>query len=522
MAQKYPLGIQTFSEIVKGGFVYVDKTKMVYNLAHGSKYYFLSRPRRFGKSLLLSTIEAYFRGQKDLFKGLAIEKLETEWEAYPVLRIDMNNVDYTQDVSSLTNTLAWTLKVWEEQYDIPHSETELGKWFGAVIQQISIKTGKPVVILVDEYDKPLIANLERDKWRLQEQMRNMLKAFYGNVKTMDPYIKFAFFTGVSRFSHVSIFSDLNNLTDITLENDYCSVCGISEEELHHYFDDDVAELAQHFKITKEQAYVELKKRYDGYRFSGFGQNMYNPWSLFSALMSKRFSSFWYSSGTPTFLIKLLRDRQLDLTGFDCHVESDGQGLITNENNDNVIAVLFQTGYLTIKDYDDWSDIYSLGFPNGEVMQAFNSNLMLHFSHIDRLESTSLRVKIFKAAQAGDVDALLTTIKGILAEAPVESNDERVIELNYRNIIAIALRMSGLVVHIEQPTSAGRIDLALEADDYVYVMEFKRTTIEAAALQLESRHYADRFLNDPRKVIIIAVALDDSVKNISSWRVLHNA
>ena len=519
MAHKFPLGIQTFNEIIEGGYVYVDKTESIYNLAHGGKYFFLSRPRRFGKSLMLSTLEAYFGGRRELFKGLAIDRLESQWQAYPVLRIDLNAGDYSVEASSLINKLDDIMLNYEQAFNVPRVGDTVGDRFGNLIRNIYNTTGRQVVILVDEYDKPLVANVERDKWDLQERMRNTLKAFYGNVKTMDPYIKFAMFTGVSRFSHVSIFSDLNNLIDISLDNRFSDICGISDDELHRYFDDDVSKLAASSDMTKEEAYAELKRMYDGYKFSSNGQHLYNPWSLFSALQSGMWGSYWYSSGTPTFLIKLIRDNQLDLTMLDNHIDADMETLLTNEDNDNMVAVLFQTGYLTIKDYNKKSRFYSLGIPNGEVMQAFSTNLLTHYSNLNRPQASSLRLRIFKAAQAGDVDALLTTLKGILAEAPVESSDDRVIELNYRNIIAIALRMSGLDVHIEQPTSAGRIDLALEAESYVYVMEFKRTTLAAAALQLESRHYADRYLNDQRQVKKIAVALDDTIKNIASWQVI---
>ncbi len=520
MALKYPLGIQTFERLINEGYVYVDKTRLIYDLVHGSTYYFLSRPRRFGKSLLVSTLDAYFSGCKELFQGLAIEKLESEWKKYPVLRIDLNTADYSQDISSLVNILSWHLREWEKKFNLnPTTDADPGTWFGSVIEQIYQKTGKQVVILVDEYDKPLIANIERDKWDLQEKMRNILKAFYGNVKTMDPYIRFAMFTGVSRFSHVSIFSDLNNLNDISLDRQYSTLCGISNDELHHYFDEGVEEMAQTCNMTKDEVYDKLKLMYDGFCFSDNGEAIYNPWSLLSALSGKRFGAFWYGSGTPTFLIKLIKDHQLDLTQFDHKIEADESTMITYENDDNIIAPLYQTGYLTIKNYDPQFGTYMLGFPNMEVTKAFNANLLPSYSHVSRMQIASLGATIARSAVAGNIDLLLTTLKGILAEAPVESNDERVLELNYRNLIAIALRMSGLQVHIEQPTSAGRIDLALEAGDYVYIMEFKRTTIEAAALQIESRHYGDRYINDPRNVIKIAIALEDNIKNIASWSVI---
>ena len=514
------VGNTDFSNIIEGGYVYVDKTALVHQLANDGKYYFLSRPRRFGKSLLLSTLDAYFSGRKELFRGLAMERLETEWKSYPVLRLDLNTGDYTQDASSLTDTLTRYLRNWEREYDLEPSDTALGVWFGTVIEQIYRKTGKQVVILVDEYDKPLIANVERSKQDLQEQMRNMLKAFYGNVKTMDACIKFALFTGVSRFSHLSIFSDLNNLTDISLDDRYSELCGITEEELHHYFDAGISELAKANEMTRDEAYRTLKSMYDGFCFSRSGKQLYNLWSVLKALSQRTFGTYWYQSGTPSFLIKLIRDHQIDLTLLDGKIEALESTMMTYEDDANFIAPLYQTGYLTVKSYDRRTKSYTLGFPNLEVEQAFNLNLLPTYSRLAQPQADTLSIKIFRAAQAGDVDALLTTVKGILAEAPVESGDERVIELNYRNLIAISFRMSGLVSHIEVPTSGGRIDVVLEADDYVYLFEFKRTSLHAAVHQIEDRHYADRYLNDPRRLILVAVALDDTTRNIASWQVVE--
>lgn len=521
MAQKLPLGVQTFEEIIRHGYVYVDKTTLIHQLANGGKYFFLSRPRRFGKSLLLSTLEAYFTGRRDLFHGLAMEQLETEWESYPVLRLDLNSGNYTGGVEELNDRIAKFLDTYERAYNLPQEGMSFGTRFGCLIQNIYDKTGKQVVFLVDEYDKPLIANVEKEMEALQAQQREILKAFYGNVKTMDPCIRFAMFTGVSRFSHVSVFSDLNNLTDISLDDRFSAICGITEQELHHYLDEDVAELAARCKITKAEAYESLKHYYDGFRFSDEGVELYNPWSLFKALTMQRFGTYWYQSGTPSFLIKMIRDGQLDLTKMDGNIITNEETMMTFESDTNVVAPLYQTGYLTIKDCiirPRRFPVYKLGFPNLEVETAFSSHLLPVYTSIRTDQVFPLANAINEAAQAGDVDTLLTTVRGILAEAPVESNDERVIELNYRNLIAIALRMSGLDCHIEQATSAGRIDLALEADDFVYVMEFKRTSLDDAARQIETRHYADRYLNDPRTVIKVAVALDDTVRNIASWQV----
>ncbi|MBR6284280.1 MAG: AAA family ATPase, partial [Muribaculaceae bacterium] len=315
---KYPLGIQTFSEIIEKGFVYVDKTALVHRLADMGKYYFLSRPRRFGKSLLLSTLAAYFQGRRELFSSLALERLETRWETYPVLRLDLNNGNYTQNSSELNSQLNAAIVEWESKYGLPASNPAdgAGVRFKQTILSLHAQTGKQVVILIDEYDKPIIANVEREKVDLQNEMRNILKGFYGTLKTCDEHIRFAMLTGVSRFSKLSVFSDLNNIIDISMDNAYCDICGITEQELHHYFDDEVQELADKCRMTKQEAYDELKRMYDGYRFSSEGINMYNPWSIFNALSQRFFGTGWSNTGTPTFLVKMLHDRQLDLTVLD--------------------------------------------------------------------------------------------------------------------------------------------------------------------------------------------------------------
>ncbi len=375
MALRLPLGIQTFENIINGGYVYIDKTALIHQLANDGKYYFLSRPRRFGKSLLLSTLDAYFSGRSDLFRGLAMEQLESEWPTHPVLRLDLNNADYTTGTAPLIDLLANHLQKWEKQFRIERTANEVGARFKNVVEGVHAQTGKQVVVLVDEYDKPLIANVERGKTALLDEMRGMLKAFYGTLKTCDEHIRFAMLTGVSRFSHVSIFSDLNNLTDISLDRRYGELCGFTEQELHHYLDPGVAELAEENEMTPGQAYAALKRQYDGYRFSEGSSEIYNPWSVFRALSQRKLGFYWYQSGTPSFLMRLIKDRQLDLTQLDGDIIALESAMMTYEGDSNYIAPLYQTGYLTIKAYDRRTDTYTLGLPNLEVKQAFSQNLL---------------------------------------------------------------------------------------------------------------------------------------------------
>ena len=520
IVMKYPIGIQTFSEIIEEGYVYVDKTAMVYRLANSGKSFFLSRPRRFGKSLLLSTLEAYFLGRSELFGGLALEKLETAWNKYPVLRLDLNNGNYRESSIGLMDLLNSQMLEWEKQYQIEQQAQQPGPRFRHILKSIHTLTGKRVVVLIDEYDKPIISNVEHGKADLQEEMRAILKGFYGTLKSCDEHIRFAMLTGVSRFSKMSVFSDLNNLIDISMRDDYSEICGISERELHHYFDTDVQRLADKYSMSKQKAYDELQRMYDGYRFSEMGEQLYNPWSIFNSLDELKFGISWSLGGTPTFLIKMLRDRQLDLTVLDHHIVATEKDLSTLDNNDNTIAALYQTGYLTIKDFDTHRRRFILGIPNEEVSETLTADILPVYTRIHTDEVTAIADRIYTSAQNGDVDGMMEILKGIIASAPMESGDERVLELNYRNLIAVAFKISGLAMHIEQPTCKGRIDLALETVKRVYIFEFKRSTLAAAERQMESRRYAEAYAADSRPTVLVAVRLDDAIRNIADWAVVE--
>ena len=345
---KYPIGIQDFENIRTGGYVYVDKTTSIYGLANTGKYYFLSRPRRFGKSLLISTMEAYFSGKKELFEGLALERLETEWKRYPVLHLDLN-VDQYGTPENLSQVLNEALSAWESVYGSNPNEETLSLRFKGVIQRACEKTGEQVVVLVDEYDKPLLSTIDNKK--LHDAYRNTLKGFYGVLKSQDPYIRFAFLTGVSRFSHVSIFSDLNNLKDISMDARYSTICGISEEELHAYFEEPIHELASACGMTYVQACEKLRVQYDGYHFRENSVGMYNPYSLLNTFDSREFKDYWFQTGTPTFLVKLLQKNDYDLKELKgLYVDASALQSV-DEDYADPIPVLFQSGYLTISGYD---------------------------------------------------------------------------------------------------------------------------------------------------------------------------
>ena len=375
---KYPIGIQTFEKIRRGNYLYVDKTMYVYNLVSRGQYYFLSRPRRFGKSLLLSTIEAFFRGCKELFEGLYIYGCEWDWKEYPVLHMALNGQDY-RSVSSLDDTLNFIISEWEKEYGIQSdsSITTPEVRFANCIRRVSEANGRQVVILVDEYDQPLLQNMEEGKEELYERLRVRLQSFYSVIKAQDSYICFGMLTGISKFSKISVFSGLNNLKDISFNDTTNAVCGVSESELPIVFSEGISELAQANGMTEEQTKDRLRREYDGYRFCEKGEGIYNPFSLLNTFDNKKFRHYWMESGTPSFLIKLLENRHWDLSRIDGCTVSEADILGSDRYLDNPLPLLYQSGYLTVKAYDPRFEEYTLGYPNEEVAEGFNILTSIH-------------------------------------------------------------------------------------------------------------------------------------------------
>ncbi len=368
----YPIGIQNFEKIRRDGYFYVDKTALVYQLAKSGSYYFLSRPRRFGKSLLLSTLEAYFEGKKELFAGLAIEELEKDWERYPVLHLDLNAREY-ENIGSLLEELNKYLEIWEQLYDSPFGDRKPEERFYQVIRRAYEKTGQRVVILIDEYDKPLLQAIGNPE--LQEAYRSLLKAFYGVMKSADGYIRFAMLTGVTKFSKVSVFSDLNNLKDISMRREFVDLCGITENELHENLESELHELSDSLNMDYNQVCQEMKRRYDGYHFAADTEGLYNPFSLLNTFDAKQFGSYWFATGTPSYLVELLKRTHYDLDRM-AHEEVDVEMFGGAESFDSdPLSAFYQSGYLTIKGYDSRFRIYRLGFPNLEVEEGFVKYLL---------------------------------------------------------------------------------------------------------------------------------------------------
>ena len=512
MAKLYPIGIQNFEKIRRDGFFYIDKTALIYSLVKTGSYYFLSRPRRFGKSLLISTLEAYFEGKKELFEGLAIEKLEKDWISYPVIHLDLNAKEFDSE-ADLIRLVDRQLLVYESLYGSCSSDETIDDRFVTLIRLAKEKTGRPVVILVDEYDKPLLQAIGNET--LQTEYRNTLKAFYGVLKSMDGFIKFALLTGVTKFGKVSVFSDLNNLKDISMDHRYIEICGITEKEIHENLEPELHDLADAQGMTYEEVCQELKERYDGYHFDYNTVGMYNPFSLLNTFDSMRFGSYWFETGTPSYLVELLKRDHYDLYRM-AHEQTNVDVLNSiDSTSQNPIPVIYQSGYLTIKDYEKEFGNYTLGFPNKEVEEGFIKYLLPFYSSVDRVESSFQISKFVTEVRTGEVDAFFRRLQSFFADTPYELVKD--LELHYQNVLFIVFKLVGFYVKAEYHTSEGRIDLLLQTDKYIYIMEFKlEGTAEEALQQIEDKQYALPFAQDSRKLFKIGVNFSNQSRNIEKW------
>jgi hypothetical protein len=508
----YPIGIQNFEKIRKDGYFYIDKTALIYQLVKTGSYYFLSRPRRFGKSLLLSTLEAYFQGKKELFDGLAMEKLEKDWIKYPILHLDLNAEKYTAP-EALDQVLESALRGWEALYGAQDYERTFASRFQGIIQRACDKTGQRVVVLVDEYDKPMLQAIGNDE--LQKSYRETLKAFYGALKSKDGCIKFGMLTGVTKFGKVSVFSDLNNLDDISMRNQYIDICGINEQELHDNLEDELHSLASAQGMTYDEICAKLQEYYDGYHFTHNSIGMYNPFSLLNTFKYNEFGSYWFETGTPTYLVELLKKHHYDLRRM-AHEETTATVLNSiDSTSDNPIPVIYQSGYLTIKGYDQRFGIYRLGFPNREVEEGFINFLLPFYANTNAVESQFEIQKFVREVESGDYDSFFRRLQSFFADTPYEL--VRDLELHYQNVLFIVFKLVGFYVKAEYHTSAGRIDLLLQTDKFIYVMEFKLDgTAEEALLQINEKHYAQPFENDDRKLFKIGVNFSAEMRNIEKW------
>jgi len=496
---KYPLGIQTFEKIRENGFLYMDKTAMVYDIVKGGTYYFLSRPRRFGKSLLVSTLEAYFQGKRELFCGLAIDSLEKEWTQYPVLKLSLNVAKYDSP-SELDSVLNDSVDTWCSEYGISVASDLPSLRFKNLLTTLYEKTGRKLVVLVDEYDKPLLATMGNNA--MLAEMRRMLKAFYGILKPLDECIQFAFFTGVTKFSKVSVFSDLNNLTDISMDRRYATLCGFTEEEIHTRLDAEVDKLAQAQGLTCEACYAQLREYYDGYHFHPSAAGVYNPYSLLNALDRREFGGWWFETGTPTFLVEAMRHANFRLDDMSQQrVTANLLGSIDNFSRDP-LPLLYQSGYLTISSYDPRFKKYTLCHPNREVAEGFTDFLLPYYA--PAANRGSLYIENFIADVEGEQpEAFVERLDKLFARGDYQIAGDA--ELYFQNVLYVIFTMMGFYTEVERHTTDGRMDMVIQTADYIYILEFKLDkSADEALQQIDDKQYAKPFEHDSRKLYKIGV------------------
>ena len=530
-SRKIPIGIQSFEDLRRKNFLYVDKTLYAFKLANLGKVYFLSRPRRFGKSLFLSTLKAYFLGQKELFKGLYIEKAEEKraeiekneaWGEYPVFYLDFNVGRYDLD-GALAESLDYFLKKEEKIYRLKNEGDSFGKRFQSLIETAYNKTGKQAVILVDEYDKPLLQTMGVNE-ALNEEYRNTLKAFYSVIKTCDQYIRFAFLTGVTKFSKVSISSDLNNLQDISMLNDYAEICGLTQAEIEKTFKPEIERLAKNTKNSYDKMLEELKKRYDGYKFSVLGESVYNPFSILNTFNSGELKNYWFATGTPTFLVNYLKDAHYNIPDLDGKVELD-ESMLNEYRADakDPIPILFQSGYLTIKEYIEEVNMYRLGFPNDEVRYSFLENLVPAYSSL-RPDETGVSIwKFVEDIRAGNVDDFMDRMQAIIAGVPYNNLPKDKLKLreqNYQTAVYLIFKLMGQFVQTEIHCAKGRADCIVHTKDSIYIFEFKLMsagTAEDAIVQIKENGYAAQFKTSSKKIILIGSSFNEEERTIGEWK-----
>ena len=511
--RRYPIGIQTFETVREGGYLYIDKTAYIHELAHKSgNTFFLSRPRRFGKSLLLSTMQAYFEGRRELFEGLAIDALEIEWEKFPVVRVDLSIVK-TTEVDELRDLLDRVLRTQEDRYGNDPQDLTPGSRLLGIIQRAHLQTGKKVVVLIDEYDAPLL-NVVHDTRKLQA-FREVMREFYAPLKSCDEWLRFVFLTGITKFSQLSIFSELNNMQNISLDSRYAAICGITEQELVGQMVPDVETFAQRASMSTKEGLALLKDYYDGYHFTDESPDIYNPFSLLCALDRGRAGSYWFESGTPTFLINLLHESNWQIVDFDGCEADEFEFDAPAERMETPLPMLYQGGYLTIKAYDPLNQSYTLGIPNREVRLGLSRNLVQHAgpgaygAHNRFLNSFANHVR------AGELEEALQAMQAYLAGIPYHlgSKDEK----GFQTTFYLVFDLLGAKVQTEFKTATGRVDVLVRTTDAIYVMEFKYDKSAAEALaQIDQKGYMLPFASDGRKLVKVGVNFSSTTRTIDAW------
>ena len=520
--RKYPVGIQTFAELIREGYIYVDKTDLVWRLVHYGKYIFMSRPRRFGKSLLTSTLESYFQGDKRLFEGLKIMSLEKEWTQYPVLHLDLSVAKGQDSPDGLRDTLMWMMKPLAEVYGQDHDETTPGKLLTGLIHRAQEKTGRQVAVIIDEYDVPLLDVLHSQS--TLDGMRKVMQEFYVLLKANERYVKFCFITGITKFSQLSIFSTINNLKNVSLLPQFSALCGFTEQEVRTVFAPDIEQMAASFKLTPEAMYAKIKLQYDGYRFAGGGEAVFNPFSLLNALGDKMLSNYWFASGTPTFLIKQMQHFHTDITSLDSLEVPASAFDQPTENMPDALPLLYQSGYLTIKDYDADIQSYHLSIPNQEVRVGYVNGLLPTYTGLNSADvQMGFAAKFWRALKQGDVDLAMRHMQAYLAGIPyVEGFKRKLAEAAtkegfYEYTFYLIFSMLNVYVRTQVKVAGGRVDMVVLMPDTIYVMELKTGDSAQHALdQIDARGYATPYLTDGRRVVEVGVSFDIDKFTVEEW------
>ena len=525
---KYPIGIQTFEKVINGGYVYVDKTALVYRLVHEGTVYFLGRPRRFGKSLLISTLEAYFLGRKELFKGFAIDALEQEWKQYPVFHLDFNTGNYLND-GTLEEVIDGKLSGWEKRYGLETKNTDLGQRFQKILHAAHEQTGLGAVVLIDEYDKPILDVLDLDfhvehlgkMMTLEEKHRNILKSFYSTFKGADADLQFVFLTGVTKFSQISMFSGFNQPDDISLNRDYETLCGITKEELETYFVEPIHEMAVKLGCSDERMLERLRQKYDGYHFSDNMVDLFNPFSILNAFNQKRLGSYWFQSGTPTYLIRLLSHSNQNLDELVGRYYSVSQFDDYKADVEKPLPMIYQSGYFTIKGYDEDTDSFLLDIPNNEVREGFLTLIANDYLKTQE-DSTSWLIDSIQKLKRGQLEKFMEGMTAFLASIPYSvrrKNTEREYERHFQYTFYLLLRMlSCFTVFHEKETSKGRADCVIETPNDVYIFEFKLdSSADAALQQIRDKGYDKEYQTDRRHVHLIGANFSSEEGTVNEWK-----
>ena len=513
----YPIGIQTFSKLREGNYVYVDKTELVYRMTHGaSSYIFLSRPRRFGKSLLTSTLRSYFEGRKELFEGLAIEKLEKEWKSYPVLHFDMSLGKHL-DREGLEHYLGRRLSEWESIYGRDENALMVNDRLESLIKRAFEQTGQKVVVLIDEYDAPLLDVVHEEK--NLPVLRNVMRNFYSPLKACDPYLRFVFLTGITKFSQLSIFSELNNIKNISMLPEYAAICGITEEEMATQMDEDLDILAGRLNVNREEVVKKLKAHYDGYHFAWPSPDIYNPFSLLNAFADGRLDSYWFGSGTPTYLIEMLNRFGVlpSKIGGNEVVAADFDA--PTERMESITPLLYQSGYVTIKGYDEMFQIYTLDIPNAEVRIGLMRSLIPYYVTRDTQATNTTVVNLARALVRGDMDGMLCLLQTFLSTVPY--CDRTDYEGHYQQMLYIIFSLLGAYVDVEVRTPMGRVDMVMRTATTLYIVELKlNQSAEAAIQQIDLKNYPERFALCGLPMVKVSINFDMERHTLKDWMITN--